>query len=478
MSSKYQISMHLCLPEPRLAFHPDRAADSEVHPLRGLLQFGPYSAGWVVPDPIRVATVVPFGDSDRLYKFMKRLHASYKPNERTDYLPEWPSFHRVFGLHLRAADSHCRIVLDAKLETDFIESHTPHSVLTEHLVRAIQRLQAHRNEFDVIVIYIPERWAPGYTGSISNEDFDLHDHLKATTAALGLPIQLVKEDGAVNYHCQASVMWHLGLALYVKAGGVPWKLAESDPEMAYIGISYAVRPIESDKPRFVTCCSQVFDAEGSGLEFVAYDAHDIEIQQDNPFLSRTEMFRVMTRSLDLYRRRHAGRSPRRVMVHKNTKFKPEEIEGSMDAFHLCEAVDLVQVIEDVGWRGVRIDRARSGSKQGSAAPYPVSRGTVIPLGPREALIWTHGDVRNISRKGSYFKGSTSTPHPLRLIRHAGHGPWDDTARAVLGLTKMNWNNDSLYDFLPVTMRYASVLARVVKRMPSLRRTPYQFRFFM
>ena len=83
----------------------------------------------------------------------------------------------------------------------------------------------------------------------------------------------------------------------------------SDPEAAYIGLSYALRPTESDRPRFVTRCSQVFDAEGAGLEFVAYDAHEIDVQRDNPFMSRTEMFRVMGRSLDLYRRRHSGRSP-------------------------------------------------------------------------------------------------------------------------------------------------------------------------
>ena len=63
-------------------------------------------------------------------------------------------------------------------------------------------------------------------------------------------------------------MWRIGLALYAKAGGVPWKLSDTDPETAYIGVSYAVRPIESERPRFVTCCSQVFDAEGAGLEFV------------------------------------------------------------------------------------------------------------------------------------------------------------------------------------------------------------------
>ncbi len=273
-------------------------------------------------------------------------------------------------------------------------------------------------------------------------------------------------------------MWRIGLALYAKAGGVPWKLADTDPETAYIGISYAVRPSQSDRPRFVTCCSQVFDAQGSGMEFVAYDAHEVDVQRDNPFLSRTEMFRVMTRSLDLYRRRHAGRSPRRVMVHKTTEFKTEEVDGAMEALHLCEAVDLLQVIQEHGWRGVRVEAASSHQK-GEAAAYPVPRGTLIGLGPREALLWTHGDVHGIGHaKSSYFQGSRSTPRPLRLVRHAGHGTWDDTAQAVLALSKMNWNNDALYDPLPVTMSYAEVLARVVKRMRGLGSSPYQFRFFM
>ena len=476
MNSLSQVAMHQSLSEPKLAFHPDRAADSDIHPLRGLINFGPHSTRLVL-DPIRVATVAPTGDVSNLRAFMDRLEAKYSPRERSDYLPEWPGFHSVFGVHVREASHYCHIKLNPEIETNVKASSTPHMVLADQLVRAIHRLQAYRSEFDLVVVYIPKRWAHAYSGA-PDEDFDLHDHLKATTAAIGLPIQLVREDSALSYRCQASVMWRFGLALYVKAGGIPWKLAETDPEMAYIGISYAVRTMDSDKPRFVTCCSQVFDAEGAGLEFVAYDAHDVEVQRDNPFLSRIDMFRVMTRSIDLYRRRHAGQSPRRVMVHKNTEFKRNEIEGCMEAFHLCEAVDLVQVVEDVGWRGVRIDRPFGNARRGNPAAFPVSRGTVLSLGPRDALLWTHGDVRDISRKGSYFKGSRSTPHPLRLVRHAGHGSWDETARAVLGLSKMNWNNDSLYDSLPVTMSYAKVLARVFKRMPSLRRRPYQFRFFM
>jgi hypothetical protein len=470
-----EIAPHVWLPEPRLAFHPDRTSDREVHPLRGLLRFGPHSAG-LVPDPIRVATLAPAGESQRLYGFLRELNSVYKPTERKDYLPEWPGFHAVFGLHMRAAGGGCHVELDAQLETEFRGSATPHIVLADRLVRAIQALEARRAEFDVLFLYIPQRWALGYVGGPA-DDFDLHDHLKAATAARRLPVQLVREDKAIAYPHRASVMWRIGLALYAKAGGVPWKLADTDPETAYIGISYAVRPSESDGPRFVTCCSQVFDAEGSGLEFVAYDAHEVEVQRDNPFLSRTEMFRVMTRSLDLYRRRHAGRSPRRVMIHKTTEFKPEEVDGCMEALHLCEAADLVQIVEDVGWRGVRIDGDAS-AKKGTPTAFPVSRGTLLGLGPREALLWTHGDVRGIGERGSYFQGARSTPRPIRLVRHAGHGPWDDTARAVLGLSKMDWNNDALYDPLPVTIGYAKVLARVVKRMRGLGSAPYQFRFFM
>jgi hypothetical protein len=469
------LAPHVWLPEPKLAFHADRVADRAIHPLLGLQRFGPYSSG-LIPNPIRVATLAPAGEGRMLYGFMRELNSSARATERKEYLPNWPGFHSVFGLHMRAAGGACHVELEPQFEAELRAAAAPHAVLADRLVRAIIGLEAHRTDFDVLFIYLPLRWSAGFVGR-PGEDFDLHDHLKAYTAARLLPVQLVREDRALAYADRASVMWRIALALYAKAGGVPWKLADTDPEMAYIGLSYAVRPTESQLPRFVTCCSQVFDAEGAGLEFVVYDAHEVDVHQDNPFLSRTEMFRVMTRSMDLYRRRHAGRSPRRVMVHKTTEFKRDEIDGCMEAFHLCEAVDLVQVVESAGWRGVRIDRQR-GARKGMAAAYPVARGTLMGLGPCEALLWTHGDVRGIAGERSYFQGARSTPRPLRLVRHAGHGPWDHTAQAVLSLSKMNWNNDALYDALPVTIGYAKVLARVIKRMPGLGAAPYQFRFFM
>ena len=69
-----EIAPHLWFPEPKLSFHPDRTSDRELHPLRGLLRFGPYSKG-LIPDPIRVATIAPYGEGRNLYNFMKELSA-------------------------------------------------------------------------------------------------------------------------------------------------------------------------------------------------------------------------------------------------------------------------------------------------------------------------------------------------------------------------------------------------------------------
>ena len=167
-----------------------------------------------------------------------------------------------------------------------------------------------------------------------------------------------------------------------------------------------------------------------------------------------------------------------MTVHKTTEFKRPEIEGALEALHLCEAVDLVQVVERVGWRGVRIAGGTPGSSGGEPTAYPVPRGTLVGLGPFDALLWTHGDVTGISSRGSYFQGARGTPRPIRLIRHAGHGTWDQIGQATLALSKMNWNNDALYGHLPVTLAYSKVLSRVVKRMSGLGTRPYQFRFFM
>ena len=140
-----------------------------------------------------------------------------------------------------------------------------------------------------------------------------------------------------------------------------------------------------------------------------------------------------------------------MTVHKTTEFKKDEIDGCMEALHLCEAVDPCR-----SWRTsageVFASIATAKAAKGKPTGYPVDRGTLIPLGDRECLLWMHGDK----------KASRSVVLPRRPQHASSDSDWSvmqGTARGTkppgqLALAKMDWNNDALYDMLPVTMAYA------------------------
>jgi hypothetical protein len=469
---------HALLNEPRLLFHPVRD-ETHLHPLQGLIEFGPYSRSLLksVIDPIRVAVVAPHGEIAAVRRLVAELEQVHQPKERRAYLVPFPGFTRVFRVKVALATEAALVELPPKFDEDIKASAAPYVFLAEALSRVLRDLSAIRHEFDVVAIYLPNRWSSGFYGG-EDSDFDLHHYLKAVMAARSLPTQILREDSALRYFCRCSVAWRLSIALYCKSGGIPWKMANAEPDTAYVGLSYAMRE-HAQTHRYVTCCSQVFDAEGSGLEFVAYETDDVRVERDNPFLSRNEMRRVMTRTLSLYQRRHSGSAPRRIVVHKSTEFKHDEIEGCFEALTACESIDLIQVQQDVAWRGVLINQPRLfGLRKGEPSGYPINRGTAVLLDGRSVLLWTQGNAPAAVGGKDFYKEGKGIPMPLLLHRFAGHGPWAPGCSAVLGLTKMNWNNDSLYDRLPVTMAYAQVLAQVVKRMPELRPQTYQFRFFM
>ena len=473
-----QFPAHGLIGEPDLLFHPDRRDDHCPHPLLGLIHYGPYSRSTVntVLDPIRIAVITPHGNLPQVDSLLNEFNSKHWPRERRNYLPEYLGFSRIFGLNIVRSD--IILELPPELDNQALDSTTPHLVLAEAVTRALTSLEAVRTKYDVAAIVLPRKWEAGFYGP-QGDDFDLHDYIKAVAALKGIPTQVLNEDSAFEYFCRCSVMWRLSIAIYCKAGGVPWKLADVDPETAFIGLSYAVRGLSSDSPRFVTCCSQVFDSDGAGLEFVAYETDDVHVERDNPFLSRSDMRRVMARSLALYQRRHSGRIPRKVVIHKSSEFKADEVDGCFDAWRASEGLDLIQVQQDAGWRGVLIDPPRGKESKGSAAAYPCQRGTFLPLDGYNALVWTQGNAPKAALDGkNFYKEMKGIPAPLLLKRFAGHGAWDESCQAVLGLSKMNWNNDSLYDRLPVTMAYAHVLAQVVKRMPRFPSQTYQFRFFM
>jgi hypothetical protein len=245
-----------------------------------------------------------------------------------------------------------------------------------------------------------------------------------------------------------------------------------------VGISYALKPDKSGN-LYSTCCSQVFDPDGTGFRFVAYDAREFtQDRKRNPYLSYFGMQSVLSRSLEIYQSGHAGRSPTKVTVHKNTEFKEEEILGAIDSFRKGTEVELVQIVKDVSWRGIRYD-----VKKPEPYNYPVERGTYLPIDVNEALLWTQGSVQGVHMQNPsynvYKEGILKpTPSPILLRRFSGVGGWHETCSGILGLTKMDWNNNTLYKKLPVTLVYSKAFADILQQNPNMVDDVYDFRNFM
>lgn len=468
------------LREPALRFHPDREGDIDVHPLRGLLAHGPYSRKMPLsaPDPVRVAVICPASALGKVQQAMSELQARHAPRERKNYLVDYEGFSKTYGVGLDfpQSDQDARVVaINDKEVGQAIAGLTPHEKLADIIFTSLRRLSLVRSHFDVVCLYLPDEWSIAFESATDDEDsdFNLHDSIKAASSSLRMPVQVLNDRG-MTYSCRCSVAWRLSLALYTKAGGVPWKMAGFESRHAYVGLGYCLR--KSPERRFVTCCSQIFDSQGTNLQFLLFESCAGGYEGDNPFLPRSDMYRVISRTLSLYQDQK-GRPPTRLVVHKTTHFTREEVDGCLDALATVDDVELLTLTQSTPWQGVKIDAPRMrGEKKGEAAAYPLERGIALPLGVYDFLLWTQGNCSAIG--GNFFKEGRGIPHPIRVTRHVGSGTFHESAREILALSKMNWNNDSLYDRLPVTTTYASLLARIVKRMGPLSSLPYDFRYFM
>lgn len=470
------------LEEPVLAFSPDSPQRADIHPLRGLVKFGPFSqASFGAYTPaLRVALVGPKSGREDVVALMKLVQNQQRPADRADYVPAYPGFEALFGVPMAAAPASARVQWPDAIE-DLPHAGTGEQRLAAAFLDALRVLDGVRSEFDVVVVHLPDRWAH----ASRTDTFDAHDALKALGAQFGVPTQVINDHSfGFSAKFAASIAWRLAIALYVKAGGTPWKLAPLPgvPEdTAYIGLAYALKP-KQDGMHYVTCCSQVFDMDGGGMQFVAFEARDpipdVQSAKRNPFLSRADMRAVLARSLQIYQARNGGALPRRLVIHKTTAYQDQEIQGAREALSAVPEVECIEIGANSAWRGVWMTPDPGGPRRTKADGYPVPRGVVQIRSGASCFVWVAGNAPGVSSKGVYYQGGKSIPRPLVMTRHAGAGALNMIALEALALTKMDWNNDALYDPVPVTIRYSQRLARTIANVPSLPGSTYPYRHFM
>ena len=149
------------LDEPLLAFAPDDAGATDIHPLRGLVNHGPFTKSTFGPytPALRVATVGPAAGWQQRGALMKMLQVGHPPGDRQEYVPAYPGFDKLFRVPLVAAAATAHIKWPDAL-SQLGSSGAPEAKLFAAMGSALQRLSLVRDQFDVVLVHLPDHWGP------------------------------------------------------------------------------------------------------------------------------------------------------------------------------------------------------------------------------------------------------------------------------------------------------------------------------
>jgi hypothetical protein len=277
-----------------------------------------------------------------------------------------------------------------------------------------------------------------------------------------VPIQIVREQtlrgkGTQNF---ATRTWNLVTGLYYKTGEIPWILGGLDPKTCFMGVSFFHKKTAS-RDLVLSSMSHLFANDFDSLilrgEQVAYD-YSLKM----PVLTADSASRIADRALNEF---HLARGmyPSRIVVHKTSRFSPEEEQGFQSAFRNANmAFDLVSVTKSP----IKITRW---------GQYPVPRGTMLVASDLRAHLYTKGFVPELQT----YPGS-HVPRPFEVHKARGDSSIKTTCAEIIALTKLNWNTADFCCGVPITIGFARNVGEVFKEFDdSSAYDPSRFfRFYM
>jgi len=446
--------------EPFISFSRERGRHS-IDPKEGLKSNKPldYNVGRRTFGEVRLGVVAFEDDLNKVLEHLRNLLKTHEPAARTAGIA-YPGFESVYGdLKLRipsdVSNDPVQAVSNEEIESTK-KSKEPFDALVNLYSRKLEALES-RKEFGVTVVEIPAILQPFF--KYGSDRRDLRAALKALGVRKRMYTQLLLGE-SLDYSQPgfdlSDNMWNLSLGLYVKAGGIPWRLEEGNEGTCFVGTSFATK--HGDRQLILIGLAEVFDEFGESVTIkVVEDAYSSD---RGLHLSVTKMRDLIQLAISGYVE-SKGANPERLVVHKTTFFDDMELRGAQSAIPKGTASDLVHV------------QFRTARRLIASGGYPPNRGTFWETNDESGLLYTTGYVSSL---GTY--PGMGTPHPLQITRHSGDTPITSIAKEILGLTKMNWDSAALMNREPVTINYSRRVSDVLKEGVTPEQTLKDFRYYV
>jgi hypothetical protein len=286
--------------------------------------------------------------------------------------------------------------------------------------------------------------------------FNIHHALKAHAMKTGRPTQLAWESTFAQSN-PASIGWNLFTALYYKAGNSPWRLQSLPEQTCFVGVSF-FKENPTAAADMQTSLAQVFGA-GEGIVLRGEKAV-MDIKRDRKaHLSEEGAQKLLERAIEQYKLQHSL-APKRVVIHKTSRYWPEEMRGFKKALGEIYHYDFL-ALETRDVRFMRIGRR------------PPLRGTVVQLGEGNYLLFGNGYIPYLRA----YPGKR-IPRPLEIIEHHGVSPAETVCQELLALTKLNWNSCSFGSSVPITIRFARDVGKILTELPKGIQPETKYKFYM
>ena len=255
----------------------------------------------------------------------------------------------------------------------------------------------------------------------------------------------------------ATCAWNIFTGMYFKVGGLPWGPIELAPTTCFVGISF-FRPF--GEPSFMRASiAQAFNEHGDGLVLRGQKFQWDDELGKSPHMPAHLAEQLIREVLERYEI-ECKHSPRRVVIHKSSRYTPDERDGFKEALKNISEIDLVTVGTSGNFRLFR------------EGEYPPLRGALMEIGDNHFL-YTTGYIPELKK---YPHGHV--PAPLRIVDHHGDTAPTRLLEEILCLTKMNWNTANVDGAFPITLRFARLVGDILREIPEDQTPNPKYSFYM